>query len=134
MCYIVQHLVFEKASEVVKTLNGVDLNPKQMERICHKYGQWVEEVDLELMETKASKKYRPTQSEALHYASVEGSMYLTREEDWKEIKLGRIVKSTDIVGTSKNRNILVESTYAGHLGDHKDFLPKMEYFLDGLKI
>ena len=33
-----QHLVFATASEVIQTLSGVELNAKQIERICHKYG------------------------------------------------------------------------------------------------
>jgi hypothetical protein len=128
-----QHLVFEEASEVIKTLSGIELNAKQIERICHKYGQWIEEADLELISESGKQVYSKDQSEALHYASVDGSMYLTREQDWKEIKLGRIFKASDIVEVNENRNILVESTYVGHLGNHKDFLPKMEYHLDGLK-
>lgn len=128
-----QHLVFETASEVIETISGVELNAKQIERICHKYGQWIEEEDLQLMSKKGEHTYSKEQSEEVHYASVDGSMYLTREQDWKEIKLGRIFKSSDIVGVSKNRNTLVESTYVGHLGSHTDFLPKMEYHLDGLK-
>lgn len=121
-----QHLVFETASEVIQTISGVELNAKQIERICHKYGQWIEEEDLQLMEKSGKQTYSKEQSEAVHYASVDGSMYLTREEDWKEIKLGRIFKASDLVELSEKRNILVESTYVGHLGNHKDFSPKME--------
>jgi hypothetical protein len=128
-----QHLVFETASEVLATISGVEINAKQIERICHKYGQWIEEADLELMEKSGKHNYPKEEREAIHYASVDGSMYLTREEDWKEIKLGRIFKQSDIVEISEKRKMLVQSTYVGHLGNHKDFLPKMEYYLDGLK-
>lgn len=128
-----QHLVFEEASAVIKMISGVELNAKQIERICHQYGQWIEEADLELMKKSGKHSYSKEQSEAVHYASVDGSMYLTREQDWKEIKLGRIFKASDIIGVNEKRNILVESTYVGHLGNLKGFLPKMEYHLDGLK-
>ncbi len=128
-----QHLVFATASEVIQTLSGVDLNAKQIERICHKYGQWIEEEDLKLIETKGKQFYAKEQRQAVHYASVDGSMYLTRGEDWKEIKLGRIFRASDIIPLSEKRNTVVESTYVGHLGNHKDFLPKMEYHLEGLK-
>jgi hypothetical protein len=43
--------------------------------------------------------------------------------------LGQIFKASDIVEVNEKRNILVESTYVGHLGNHKDFIPKMEYYL-----
>lgn len=133
MCYMGQHLVFETAQEVIQTISGVELNAKQIERICHKYGQLIEEEDLKLLEKSDKHAYSKEQSEALHYASVDGSMYLTREQDWKEIKLGRIFRAADIIEVNEKRNILVGSTYVGHLGNHKDFLPKMEYHLDGLK-
>lgn len=128
-----QHLVFEEASEVIKTLSGTELSAKQIERICHQYGQWIEEEDLQLMANYGKQPYSKEQRETVHYASVDGSMYLTREEDWKEIKLGRIFKASDIVEVNEKRNILIESTYVGHLGSHTAFLPKMEYHLDGLK-
>lgn len=133
MCYMGQHLVFATAEEVIKTISGVDLNAKQIERICHKYGQWIEEEDLQLMEKSGKHTYSKEQSESIHYASVDGSMYFTREQDWKEIKLGRIFKASDIVELSEKRNEVVSSTYVGHLGTNVDFLPKMEYHLDGLK-
>lgn len=133
MCYTGQHLVFAAARNVIQTFLGIDINAKQIERICHKYGQWIEEEDLQLIKKMGKRAYSKKESEALHYASVDGSMYLTREEDWKEIKLGRIFKAADIVGLSKKRNEVMASTYVGHLGNHTDFLPKMEYHLDGLK-
>ena len=135
MCYMGQHMVFATASEVIQTLSGVELNAKQIERICHQYGQWIEEADLEQIKKKGKECYSKEDSQAVHYASVDGSMYLTRnkKENWKEIKLGRIFKHSNIIELSATRNTIVESTYVGHLGSHKDFLPKMEYYLDGLK-
>lgn len=130
-----QHLVFETASEVVQRLSGVELQSKQIERICHKYGQWIEDEDLERIKKTGKQSYSKEDAASLHYASVDGSMYLTRNKNgnWKEIKLGRIFKHDDMVELSEKRREIVESTYVGHLGVHKDFLPKMEYHLDGLK-
>lgn len=70
---MVQHLVFEEASSVMKMLSGIELNAKQIERICHKYGQRIEEEDLAVSEQQV---YTKEQSEAVHYASVDGSIYL----------------------------------------------------------
>ena len=60
-------------------------------------------------------------------------MYFTREDDWKEIKLGRIYKNEAIAEVSKNRCELQNSTYVAHLGSSKDFLPKMEYRIENIK-
>jgi hypothetical protein len=113
------------------------LGAKGIERICHKYGELIELDDKKLMEQHASHTYSKEDKSAIHYASVDGSMYLTRaktpdESQWKEIKLGRIFKQTDIVATSEKRKQIKSSTYVAHLGWHADFLPKMEYYLDGL--
>ena len=64
---------------------------------------------------------------------VDGAMYPTREEGWKEAKLGRIFKAEDDIEISHHRNMIANSTYVAHLGNHKDFFSKMEYYMDGLK-
>ena len=46
MCYIGQHLVFKEAEEVINSLTGADFNAKQIERVCHQYGSYLEEENL----------------------------------------------------------------------------------------
>lgn len=133
MCYIGQHLVFKEAQEVINSLTGSDINAKQIERVCHHYGQSLEQQQLDAIEVEGYQEILPNESEQLHYVSVDGSMYFTREEGWKEIKLGRIYKQEDIVAISKDRCELQDSTYVAHLGSSKDFLPKMEYHIENLK-
>ena len=38
MYYMVQRLVFKEAEEVINFLKGAEVNAKQVERICHHYG------------------------------------------------------------------------------------------------
>jgi hypothetical protein len=59
---------------------------------------------------------------------MEGSMLLTRdkEKSWKEVKLCRMFYSTDrVTKVSSGRNMLVQSRYVAHLGNHEDFLDKV---------
>lgn len=133
MCYMGQHLVFKDAEEVINTLTGADFNAKQIERICHKYGETIEQENINEIEVNSWKEISATDSDKLHYISVDGSMYYTKEEDWKEIKLGRIFKEEDLVKTSKNRSELMGSTYVAHLGSSNHFLPKMEYHIENLR-
>ena len=132
MCYMGQHLVFKEAEEVLNILTGADFNAKQIERVCHKYGDAIEQEDIHQIEVDGYQEVLTTDSDKLHYVSVDGSMYYTKEEDWKEIKLGRIYKEEDLVKVSKNRNELMTSTYVAHLGSNKDFIPKMEYYIENL--
>lgn len=133
MCYIGQHLVFSDAEEVINNLTGAGFNAKQIERVCHRYGQHMEDQDINNIEVRGYEEILPEKQNRLHYVSVDGSMYLTREEGWKEVKLGRIYQEDDIVQTSDKRTILTQSQYVAHLGGSKDFLPKMEYYVEGLK-
>lgn len=107
MCYVGQHLVFKDAEEVINTFTGVTINAKQIERVCHYYGHSLEQEQLNNIEVNGYQEIAPDQSDKLHYVSVDGSMYFTREEDWKEIKLGRVYKDEDVAKVSKNRSELL---------------------------
>lgn len=133
MCYVGQIAVFEEAEHLVNSLTGAGFNAKQIERVCHMYGGEVERRDLEEIEVNGYDVVSPDERDELHYVSVDGSMYLTREEDWKEIKLGRIYKGADLVQVGEKRTELAASRYVAHLGNVKDFLPKMEYRIEDLR-
>jgi len=132
MCYIGQHLVFRDAEELINNLTGAGVNAKQIERVCHQYGQWIENQDNAVIQNQVYKEYAPEKANELHYVSVDGAMYLTREESWKESKLGRIYQPKDIVQLSPKRTELTASTYVTHLGDYKEFITKMNYNLENL--
>lgn len=132
MCYIGQHLVFRDAEEVINTLTGAGVNAKQIERVCHQYGQWIEEEDKRAVSEDHYKEYDSQKTNEFHYVGIDGAMFLTREQSWKENKLGRIYQSKDIVELSPKRTELTRSTYISHLGDHKEFITKMDYHLENL--
>ena len=64
---------------------------------------------------------------------VDGAMVMTREDKWKENKLGRIFKQSQIVDIQKDRNEIMESVYVGHLGSINEFCPKMERHINLVK-
>ena len=132
ICYMGQHLVFKEAEEVLQRLSGCAIDAKQIERLCHSYGQWLEEQDLNDIQVQGYQAVAAAARHKRHYVSVDGSMYLTRQEGWKEVKLGRIYKQEDLIATTKDRCILMASQYVAHLGNSKAFLPKMEYYIEHL--
>ena len=127
-----QHLVFSQAEEVVNTLTGADFNAKQIERICHRYGQCLLDDELDKISTDVYKQSAFSDEDQPYYVSVDGSMYLTREQGWKEIKLGRIYKASDCTQSSDGHGLIMESQYVAHLGSIREFLPKMEYYIEHL--
>jgi hypothetical protein len=137
MCYMGQQNVFEEASATMHKLRGLSVPAKQIERVCHYFG---EELTVTLP-TRSTETTSPAehQWEALaaktepHYVMMDGTMIFTREEHWKEVKLGRIFSARNNVSTSKNRGIILKSEYVAHLGGHEAFLRQMEYYTDAIK-
>ncbi len=133
MCFLGQQLVFEQASEMLSIMKGTDVNPKQIERVCHHYGGVLEEeIQRDIKEGKI-KEYGLAEKEQTHYVMTDGAMFLTREQGWKEIKMARIFKSENNVQINNDRKIIAESKYVAHLGSNKEFFPKLEYYIDHLR-
>lgn len=133
MCYVGQLLVFEQAADLLNELTCSNFNAKQIERICHQYGSWIEQQDQAEYQQTPYVSYSASEQEQLHYVGLDGSMYLTREQGWKEVKLCRIYKHQSIHQLSPKRSVIRGSSYVGNLGKHTDFLPKVEHQIENLK-
>jgi hypothetical protein len=121
-----QGQVFEESSNLLKRLCGVCLSPKQIERLCHHYG---EEVESQLINNGSIVVEK---SEELHYVMVDGSYILSRESGWTETKVGRIFKASSNFLLSEKRGSIQESEYVAHIGTHTDFIAKFSPLLNGL--
>ena len=130
MCYVGQQQVFEEASESFMRLTGVSVSAKQIERVCHHYGNLLEEEQHRAIEEGGKDK--AVKITGRHYAMVDGGMVLTREEKWKELKLARIFKADEVVKLSKDRGYIANSLYVAHLGGHHDFFEKVEHHIDAI--
>jgi hypothetical protein len=60
-------------------------------------------------------------------------MVYTREEDWKEMKVGRIYSESTRIPIQENRTELKNSIYVCTLGNNKDFLKKFEPYVEPYK-
>ena len=123
ICFVGQATVFETGSELISSLCHQDVNAKKIERISHSYGSKIEPL-LNDPEKEVDANSTPS------YVMVDGSMVFTREEKWKEIKLCRMFNEHDNITISKNRNEITSSRYVAHLGNHKEFLEKVECHVD----
>jgi len=133
MCLVGQMVVFDEAENLLHELLSADINAKQIERVCHYIGEEIEREGQEVADAQIYHEYSVAEKSQLHYAMLDGAMYLTREDKWKEAKMGRVFKSSSNVNISKGRGIITDSQYVVHLGSHKEFLAKFEYYLDDLK-
>lgn len=132
-CHAGQQNIFKEASQNLKMLALVDLDAKQIERICHFYGEKLEQELLEAIDCGASLDFIWENRFALFYVMLDGAHFMTREQGWKEVKLGRIFKATEHFKLSAQRNWIRQSCYVSHLGGHLKFLEKLEHYILDLK-
>jgi hypothetical protein len=131
-CYLGQQVVFQQAEDIFMKMQGLSVTAKQVERICHHYGN---ELESDFSTGKIAENKEVTPAKPTTYVMMDGGMILTRDKEhpWKELKLGRIFNSQEHVkGISKNRNLITNSLYVGHLGGHKEFLNKLDYFIEDI--
>lgn len=86
----------------------------------------------ELLEQKQAVEQPAAVDERLHYGMMDGGMVLTREDDWKEMKLARIFAAENHMETGKSKGLIIQSHYVAHLGGHRDFFRKVEKSTDAL--
>jgi hypothetical protein len=72
----------------------------------------------------------PLSKEEVLYVEADGSMLLTREEQWKEVKVGRIFKSSDCMDVNETRGWISNSQYLAHLGNCEEFTKQMDALID----
>ena len=123
-----QNHVFEDASEELAFLTGVEVTAKQVERLTHAYGSILES------EGNFNAPQDPLDIDATqHYGMIDGGMILTREDDWKELKLARLFPAQAHLPENEGRNFINNSTYVAHLGGCTPFFKKLEETSDHLR-
>lgn len=119
VCLLGQHAPFEEAAQLLQELVRVAVSAKQIERVCLYFGDQVAEAIPEAGAFLEGQRL---------YAMLDGSMILTREESWKEVKLGRLFVEEDHEKQGKRPRI-GRSAYVAHLGSKDAFLPQFEQAL-----
>jgi hypothetical protein len=122
MCRAGSRLPFEEAAETLCGLLPVAVNAKQVERLCHCYGEELDNIDWREAYSDGVQTKLKTDSSSTVYCMADGGMVLTREDSWKEVKLGRVFSSDSrIEEISKDRGLITDSVYDAHLGNSSDF-------------
>jgi hypothetical protein len=121
LVYVGQKEVYGQGAELIEKLLRIRGNSMQLHRLTNKYG---EEVSTVLAEES------PQEESDRVYAMLDGGMVLTREEGWKEVKIGRVFTEGSNVAECGTRNWIRHSEYAAHLGTHEDFEVKMSVLTD----
>ncbi len=129
-CLVGQSVVYEEASDLLSELAGIAMSGMQIQRICHHYGKTLD-VLVEKDCGAVIPRLDTGKDEEGTYVMVDGSMLYTRTDEWKEFKLGRIFRQSQVVDIHTKRREVLHSVYVGHLGGVNDFFPKLERHLVG---
>lgn len=128
ICFLGQEQTFERASETLNKLLGIDVWARQLGRISQHYGQQLEELLSE--QIKSGEPAAEIEKQTTYYAQLDGGMVFTREQGWMEMKLARLFPAHANLSLHPSRNWIDPSIYVAHLGSHKGFLPKVERYTD----
>ena len=89
MVYCGQLDSYEKSNEILKEMLQIEVSEAQIYRVTDFYGKAVATT------VNEEPLLNPVKTDEVLYVEADGSMILTREEGWSEVKVGRIFKSSD---------------------------------------
>jgi hypothetical protein len=124
MVYAGQMDSYENCNEVIREFMSIEVSSAQVYRVADFYGSRLSGS------LHTNRIVEPLKREEVLYAQADGSMILTREDGWNEVKLGRIFKSSDCLHAEGKQGWISHSQYLAHLGGHKEFCSQMDSLLD----
>jgi len=124
MTYCGQLDSYEKSNEVMKEMLQIEVSETQIYRVTDFYGKAAGAI------VNTGPVLSPVKAGEVMYVEADGSMILTREEGWSEVKVGRIFKSGDCLHAEEKPGWISHSQYTAHLGSHKDFTATMDTLID----
>ena len=140
MCLLAHDHVFTESENLFRELLGLDVCAKQIQRVSEYHGEQLEKYEKNYQEDAGQPQEVPVvpqavpvvskDSEESVYVMVDGSMIYTREDKWKEMKVGRIYSENSRVLVSKNRTEVMDSLYVCALGSKNDFFKKFEPYVE----
>ncbi|MFT5914634.1 MAG: hypothetical protein ACJAWV_000756 [Flammeovirgaceae bacterium] len=94
-------------------------NSKQ--RVCRKAQERAQKFSNDLDKDELDGCMVPTRPHKIDGEEIGG---------WKEMKLGRIFRERDHLELGSKPNLIRESIYVNHFGNHQDFTDKLEVVVD----
>ena len=133
MSLIGQSQVFKDGEELFLKMMGIEVSGMQIQRVSECYGEHIESRQQAYIEEGESAPAIADKENDTVYIEADGGMIFTREEGWKEMKVGRIFAQKDCIQIQDKRNEIIKSQYVCHLGNHEGFLKKLECYADDYK-
>jgi hypothetical protein len=130
MVYAGQLQCYAHCQEVIEKFLSVQVSSSQVYRLTDLYGKELEEaVDF------TQRTQPPLQAKEKLYIEADASMLLTRQQGgWKEVKVGRLFKSSDCLHPQGKQGVITHSQYLTQMGSYKRFSEKMEALIEDYTI
>lgn len=132
---------YRTSQEHIRKYLRVLTDDSQINRLCVHYGEKLEEQTKSLQQgtiERSKELFKGLDEKEVVYAMFDGCMLPTRPQkianeeigSWKEMKLGRIFTERNHLDLGSKPNIIRESIYVSHFGNHQDFTNKLEVVVD----
>lgn len=129
MVYIGQLDCYSKAGELIEKFLSVPVSATQVFRLTDLYGEQVgKSCDF------TRRTMPPLQHPDPLYVEADASMLLTREQGYKDVKVGRVFKSSDCLHPEGKPGLITHSQYLTQMGGYKSFTQKMEALIEDYTI
>lgn len=129
MVYAGQLQCYAHCHEVLEKFLSIQVSATQVFRLTDLYGKELgNTVDFTL------RTQPPLQAQQMLYVEADASMVLTRQQGWKEVKAGRLFKSSDCVHPEGKQGLITHSQYLAQMGSHRSFSEKMEMLIEDYTI
>ena len=132
MLLVGQKEVYAEGVKTFKELLQLSISSSQIQRLCNYFGMndQIEEILQEPLPIKEEKS-----ADSVLYSQVDGC-YIPTDEEWKEVKLGRIftsddvkVKYSDFKGVAP-RSTIESSDYLGYKGNNIEFTDRFDVLME----
>lgn len=129
MVYVGHLDCYQKSNEILENLLSVKVSVSQIYRVTDAYGEQIGKTT-----DPQERTLTPVRTDEVLYAEADGGMILTRNDGWKEVKVGRLFKSADCIHVDEKPGYISHSQYKAHLGNSKTFCRQMEELIDAYEV
>jgi Uncharacterised protein family (UPF0236) len=122
--YIGQLDCYQKCNEIIKKFIDIEVSISQVYLVTDFYGEAAAK------QVNVCRSLEPVKKEEVLYVEADGSMILTRDEGWKEVKVGRMFTSGSCIDPNGKASWIRHSQYVAHLGNCKKFTTQMDTLIE----
>lgn len=108
----------------MKTFIDIDVSISQVYLVTDFYGKASDKT------VNDSPSLEPVKKDEVLYVQADGSMVLTREDGWREVKVGRMFTSGCCIDPNGKSSWIRHSQYVAHLGNSQVFTSQMDDLIE----